>query len=309
MFERVISLGWFCSVALEIKRIGLRDGSYPFDWLLTHNFSKVLDIMNAEVDSIMFLKNEDMLQYEGDASKWYNKRYQISLFHDFDKYKKMISQLDMVNKKYQRRVKRLQECVDSTLYIRYVKDQEEALYITANETRIDNIIKKRNASNDIIYIAHPNLQEAMKQIDNKVYFIENDEGDYVSREFLKKLPELESYLLKNVKKPPIDYYEKNPSNNKRIIGYRFLKKIESKLRKQAANDNLIHQNGVLENCENEDINLIIDKSQCSGCGVCQELCPVTAIEMKEIDEFYYPVIDNKKCIRCHQCLRICPFKS
>ena len=107
MFERVISLGWFCSVALETKRIGLRDGSYPFDWLLTHNFSKVLDIMNAEVDSIMFLKNEDMLQYEGDASKWYNKRYQISLFHDFDKYKKMISQLDMVNKKYQRRVKRL----------------------------------------------------------------------------------------------------------------------------------------------------------------------------------------------------------
>ena len=41
MYERVISLGWFCGPALEMKRIGLRDGSYPFDWMLTHDFQRL----------------------------------------------------------------------------------------------------------------------------------------------------------------------------------------------------------------------------------------------------------------------------
>lgn len=34
-YKHVISLGFFCSVALELERKGLRDASYPFDWLIS----------------------------------------------------------------------------------------------------------------------------------------------------------------------------------------------------------------------------------------------------------------------------------
>ena len=35
LYRHVVSLGWFCSVAEEIERLGLRNASYPFDWILT----------------------------------------------------------------------------------------------------------------------------------------------------------------------------------------------------------------------------------------------------------------------------------
>lgn len=308
MFERVISLGWFCSVAMETKRIGLRDGSYPFDWLLTHDFSKVLEIMNGERDSDMVLKNEHMLQYEGDASKWYNKKYQISIFHDFSKYKKMKSQLDAVNTKYRRRMHRLHTCKGKTLYIRYIKNCEEAEYIAAHESYIDGVIKKNNDQNKILYIAHPEWSEVLKNSKEKIFYVEKDYNDYVAREFLKKRPELKTYLLENVQRPAIDYYTINPSRRKRWTESRILKILIEKFRKQAKNDNPILQDGVLETCDSDEIVLFKDKSECSGCGVCQALCPRLAIEMKEIEGFYYPVIDNKKCVRCKRCIQICPFK-
>lgn len=247
MFERVISLGWFSSVAMETKRLGMRDASYPFDWLLTHNFSKVLKILEGESDTDMLLNNDEMLQYEGDASRWYNKRYQISLFHDFDKYKKMIYQLDSVNDKYKRRVHRLHKCVGATLFIRYVKDKDEAEYIRQNEAHIEKIIKLRNPDNEILYIAHPDFKQILCNLRSRVYFVANDENDYVSREFLKALPELERYLLENVTCHLIFEVDKS----KKISGGRDRNKIISWFRKQAVNDNPIHQNGMLESTDDE----------------------------------------------------------
>ena len=308
MFERVVSLGWFCSVALETKRIGLRDGSYPFDWLLTHNFSKVLEILNGEQDNDMILKNEHMLQYKDSASKWYNKKYQISIFHDFDKYKKLESQLDAVNEKYRRRVHRLHECKGETLYIRYIKNRGEAEYIAGHESYIDSIIKKHNTQNRILYIANPECREVLKSSKEKVFYVENDENDYVAREFLKKVPELEAYLLENVQRPKVDYYEINPRRRKKLTEKQAFKKLMEKFRKQAKNDNPIHQDGVLETCDSDEIILFKDKSECSGCGACQALCPKSAIEMKEIKGFYYPFIDQEKCVRCKHCVQVCPFK-
>ena len=47
--------------------------------------------------------------------------------------------------------------------------------------------------------------------------------------------------------------------------------------------------------------------ECTGCGVCSQVCPMHAIAMKENEEgFRYPVIDVQKCIDCEQCIRRCP---
>lgn len=49
------------------------------------------------------------------------------------------------------------------------------------------------------------------------------------------------------------------------------------------------------------------KEDCTGCGVCSNICPKMAIEMKS-DEcgFIYPVIDQEKCVNCLMCQKVCP---
>ena len=52
---------------------------------------------------------------------------------------------------------------------------------------------------------------------------------------------------------------------------------------------------------------IKDKSLCSGCSACKNICPKNAIEMLE-DEcgFKYPKINKELCINCGLCNKVCP---
>ncbi len=46
--------------------------------------------------------------------------------------------------------------------------------------------------------------------------------------------------------------------------------------------------------------------ECTGCGVCEALCPFGAIKVAETDEgFYTPVIDDEKCTDCGACKKAC----
>ena len=50
-----------------------------------------------------------------------------------------------------------------------------------------------------------------------------------------------------------------------------------------------------------------DKSECSGCTACMNICPRNAIKMVVDEEgFKYPSIDKEKCIECGACYKICP---
>lgn len=53
--------------------------------------------------------------------------------------------------------------------------------------------------------------------------------------------------------------------------------------------------------------MIIDNDECTGCGLCEQICPKNAIRLQKNDEgFLYPVIDKVKCINCNLCNRLCP---
>lgn len=50
-----------------------------------------------------------------------------------------------------------------------------------------------------------------------------------------------------------------------------------------------------------------NKTECTGCGSCVDVCPQGCIELKADNEgFLYPYIDNTKCINCHLCEKVCP---
>lgn len=52
---------------------------------------------------------------------------------------------------------------------------------------------------------------------------------------------------------------------------------------------------------------IKDKSLCSGCHACFNVCPKECIEMKSDNEgFWYPEVDKNKCVDCHLCEKACP---
>lgn len=53
-----------------------------------------------------------------------------------------------------------------------------------------------------------------------------------------------------------------------------------------------------------------DKALCSGCGICENACPVKCIKMDSDSEgFLYPIVDASICIKCSKCLRVCPFEK
>ena len=52
---------------------------------------------------------------------------------------------------------------------------------------------------------------------------------------------------------------------------------------------------------------ICEKSKCTGCFACSNICPKKCIEMKEDKCGYiYPYIDQTQCINCKMCQKICP---
>lgn len=55
-----------------------------------------------------------------------------------------------------------------------------------------------------------------------------------------------------------------------------------------------------------NINLILKKRLCSGCGACTVLCGRNCITMKSGSSYNYPCVDSKNCNQCGLCLKACP---
>lgn len=52
---------------------------------------------------------------------------------------------------------------------------------------------------------------------------------------------------------------------------------------------------------------LADKSCCSGCAACHDICPKGAISMvADAEGFLYPQINRSLCVECGLCARVCP---
>ncbi len=209
-FTHFISLGYFCSVAMELERYGFRNASYPFDWLITPYFDQVIRAIDTHFDGML-----DYNALEQDTTKrqiYHDRGYRFSFVHDFDKYTPLSEQLPDVQDKFRRRIDRFyRDITEPTLFLRYINDELESsddcsedkqyreprettckpaeiLWIESNLDYILSTIRQYNPDNDILWIANDGVTSNLIRI----YNVEKDSGDDVARRPFERNPELGS---------------------------------------------------------------------------------------------------------------------
>ena len=58
--------------------------------------------------------------------------------------------------------------------------------------------------------------------------------------------------------------------------------------------------------KNSNISHTVKNNLCTGCGVCEDICPKHCITIQRIDGEHRPVVNEDTCNRCSKCLNVCP---
>ena len=182
-YDNYISLGYFCEVAQDLEKLGLRNQSSPFDWGISC-FPGVIDAIDKEFYD--FMAYDHLSQNVNIRERYREDNYHFCFFHDFSKYKTLDEQYIMVKEKYDRRIKRFLSAIKSpTLFVRYISSEEldennksiELNWIEKNYEYIIKTIRRSNPDNDIIFIG----DETVKSDIIKIYMVPKDQNDCVSR--------------------------------------------------------------------------------------------------------------------------------
>ena len=102
-YKNFISPGYFCEVAKDLEKLGLRNVSSPFDWCIS-DFEGILKLIENKFED--FMAYDNMAQSSNIRENYMDTKYGIYFFHDFSKYKTFEEQYYKVKEKYQRRIKR-----------------------------------------------------------------------------------------------------------------------------------------------------------------------------------------------------------
>ena len=192
-FNHIISLGSFCSVAMELEKKGLRPASYPFDWLIDDEFDKVLALIENNFKD--FLDPASMSR-ENRPEVYFNSKINVHFYHDFNAIDSLESQISVQQKKYDRRIKRLYEDIrQPTLFIRYCKTPEDEAYINNHTEEILKFLQSYNPENQILYIMSSQTGNSMS-IDSSgsgICMIRQPKNDFV-RNWIDVVPGLRHHL-------------------------------------------------------------------------------------------------------------------
>ena len=195
-YKHYISLGHFCSVALELERYGLRSASYPFDWLITGSMEGVYQAITEHFERFL---DEDVLYQDREKHQVYhNHLYRCSFIHDFDAYSSLSDQLPDVRDRFKRRIDRFyRDITEPTLFIRYIYEDDdygsgtdETGWIRDHIGDIITLLSSYNQDNDILWIANDGVDSA----DVDIYHVAPDPEDNVARRPFDKIPELDSFF-------------------------------------------------------------------------------------------------------------------
>lgn len=202
-YRHVISLGYFCSTALELQRYGLRDASYPLDWNITP-IQSALSMIQSGFDGFMEF---DRLSQE--PQRVLDTGSGIYLYNDFDTSRPMLQQYEAVRAKYARRIERFRHATrQPTLFVRYINSEvhppghvdslmapnlEEFTYLNEHMVDVLAILRQANPRNDLLLVGNTGLPKVCGGL--PVYTVTPDDYDWVARKFLQKNPELSRKLM------------------------------------------------------------------------------------------------------------------
>ena len=219
-----ISLGYFCSVAIELERFGIREESSPFDWLIS-DFKGVISAIENNFED--FLTYDYLSQDKNHPNIYRNTKYNIDFYHDFNPYCELKQQLPNVKAKYIRRITRFYESVKRpTLFVRYISDEckiegksKELIWIEDNYDYIIALLKSFNSNNDILFIAN----EGVTSDKIKIYNVNKDENDTVARHPFSK----NTFLFEKFNS--IDFPNKKNNIKRYKKKYGIISKIQKKI--------------------------------------------------------------------------------
>ncbi len=222
---KYISLGYFCSIAMDLEKLGLGAESSPFDWVIS-NFEGVISAISNNFRD--FLKYEELAQSRENKSIYKNVKYDIEFFHDFDKYESLEMQLPGIQEKYARRIARFYKSIsEPTLFIRYISDRNggaELKYIEKNYEMIMRVLKSFNSANDILFIGN----EGVTSSKIVVYNVMKDKNDFVSRSPLFQ----NRQLFKKFN--DVDFPNKKENRMRYMRKEKYNRRIDVRLRRKAA---------------------------------------------------------------------------
>lgn len=66
-----------------------------------------------------------------------------------------------------------------------------------------------------------------------------------------------------------------------------------------------HKNKITTEKRTNDLKTVCETDKCTGCMACKDVCPYSAISIKDSLVSYNAVIDEKLCINCGACERVC----
>lgn len=183
LYDNYISLGYFCEVAQDLEKLGLRNMSSPFDWGIS-SFPGVVEAIENNFEG--FMDYENLSQVSSNRRHYHEDKYNFFFFHDFNKYKSLDEQYEQVKEKYNRRIDRFLKSIQRpTLFVKYISTEKldssgkskELIWIEDNYQYILDVIRKKNPENDIVFIGDKSVISDVI----KVYNVPKDEGDKVSR--------------------------------------------------------------------------------------------------------------------------------
>lgn len=146
-YLHVISLGGSCKVAGLLKRCGLREASYPFDWNLGSPES-VMSLIDGGFDG--FLELESLAKEDGVVR---DLRFGIGMPNDFDAGRPLEGQHEVVSCRYQRRIQRFARATaEPTLFVRLVRDEAELRYLEEHLEDFLLVLRRLHPAHDLALV-------------------------------------------------------------------------------------------------------------------------------------------------------------
>lgn len=117
-YDLIVSIGEDCACSAFLRNNKLQFPSFPFDWLMHANFETRVNLLMTNFSD--FLNKDDVIPLEKtgeDVDKkcdyYQNRKNGFYYYHDFPEESDFNTSFPIVKEKYQRRINRLYQKIES----------------------------------------------------------------------------------------------------------------------------------------------------------------------------------------------------